>query len=131
MKTREEVEKLKEIWLKDGCWEIEETPGFEEYYEELKAFSQETQEKFKQAEIAMFEKRAKELNLTVPEFTEYDKAMETLNFHKEKAADLLTHYFSQVIPNWSADNDIEMQWLADHFIEASVNKLKASQILKK
>jgi hypothetical protein len=34
-KTREEVEKLKKDWLKDSCWDIEDTEGFEEYKEEL------------------------------------------------------------------------------------------------
>jgi hypothetical protein len=38
MKTREEVEKLKEQWKADGCWNIENTEGFEEYHDELLAF---------------------------------------------------------------------------------------------
>lgn len=37
-KTREEVAKLKEDWLKDAGWDIEETEGFEEYYDELKEY---------------------------------------------------------------------------------------------
>jgi hypothetical protein len=43
VKTREEVESLKREWLKDGCWDIESTAGFEEYRDELLAFSKETQ----------------------------------------------------------------------------------------
>ena len=35
MRTRDEVEKLKEHWAKDPCWDIEDTEGFEEYREEL------------------------------------------------------------------------------------------------
>lgn len=38
MKTREEVEWLKENWKSDPCWDIETTEGFGEYYEELVEF---------------------------------------------------------------------------------------------
>jgi hypothetical protein len=41
MKTREQVEALKKQWLTDGAWDIENTPGFEEYREELLAFRRE------------------------------------------------------------------------------------------
>lgn len=33
--TRDEVEALKQNWLNDPCWDIEETEGFEFYREEL------------------------------------------------------------------------------------------------
>jgi len=38
MVIREEIEKLKESWLHDPCWDIEDTEGFEEHREELLAF---------------------------------------------------------------------------------------------
>lgn len=38
MPTKAELDKLKESWLKDPCWDIEETEGFEEHKEELRAF---------------------------------------------------------------------------------------------
>ena len=38
MKTREEIEKLKQSWIKDGCWDLENTEGFEEYFMELSIF---------------------------------------------------------------------------------------------
>lgn len=39
MKSRQEVEQLKEDWLADSCWDIETTEGFEEYKEELATFA--------------------------------------------------------------------------------------------
>jgi hypothetical protein len=39
MKTRVEVEALKANWLGDPCYDIETTPGFEEYAVELAGFS--------------------------------------------------------------------------------------------
>lgn len=37
-KTRDEVERLKKQWLKDGVWDLWEADGFEEYFFELRAF---------------------------------------------------------------------------------------------
>lgn len=47
MKTREDVEDLKHKWKQDPCWDIEETEGFEEYRDELKAFRLNTEAKWK------------------------------------------------------------------------------------
>ncbi len=38
MKTRLEVEALKENWRNDPCWDIYETEGFEEYRDELRTY---------------------------------------------------------------------------------------------
>ena len=38
MRTRKEVLSLKAGWLRDPCWDIEGTEGFEEHEEELLAF---------------------------------------------------------------------------------------------
>lgn len=41
MRSREEVQKLKADWRRDPCYEIEETPSFEEHAEELRAYREE------------------------------------------------------------------------------------------
>lgn len=38
-KTREEVEALKENWLADSCYDLENVEGFEEYRDELTEYS--------------------------------------------------------------------------------------------
>lgn len=43
MKTRKEVESLKAGWLRDPCWDIEGTEGFEEHEKELLAFRRATE----------------------------------------------------------------------------------------
>lgn len=35
MKSREEIEELKQSWFHDPCWDIEDTEGFEEHRTEL------------------------------------------------------------------------------------------------
>jgi hypothetical protein len=38
MKTAEEIENLKKSWMRDSCWDIETTEGFEEHHDELLKF---------------------------------------------------------------------------------------------
>lgn len=38
MATRDQIEKLKQGWASDPCWDIETTEGFEDHQEELTAF---------------------------------------------------------------------------------------------
>lgn len=48
MKTREEIQKLKDEWAKDPCWDIEATVGFEDHIEDLIAFKNEMEAKWKE-----------------------------------------------------------------------------------
>lgn len=41
MKTPEEIQELKDQWVMDPCWDIEQTEGFGDHFEELKAFREE------------------------------------------------------------------------------------------
>ena len=59
MKYREELEALKASWMKDPCWDIETTEGFEEHQEELLAFRKETEAKW---EAARQEARSKKMD---------------------------------------------------------------------
>lgn len=38
MRTPEEIKKLKDQWLRDPCWDIEDADGFEDHREELAAW---------------------------------------------------------------------------------------------
>lgn len=64
-KTREEIEDLKSHWKADGCWDIYNTEGFEDYYEELYAYQQECE--------LMWKKQAEN------EFLEFQKIIGTKN----------------------------------------------------
>ena len=41
IKSQEEIDALKTSWKHDPAWDIEDTQGFEAYYEELKAWREE------------------------------------------------------------------------------------------
>lgn len=64
-----EVEKLKQDWIRDPCWDIEDSQGFEEYYEELLLFRR-AQEALWQARLnEQYQRKAQEIgcpgNLTL------------------------------------------------------------------
>lgn len=58
MATREKIEKLKEGWKKDPCWDIECTEGFEEHEEELLNYRKEVEAEWNAKYQAKAEKRA-------------------------------------------------------------------------
>lgn len=49
-KTKAEIRKLKDDWCKDPCWDIEDTDGFEDHYEELAAFNKVMHQKWQDDE---------------------------------------------------------------------------------
>jgi len=48
MKTPQEIEKLKNDWIYDPCWDIEDTDGFEDHREELLAFAEKQRAQWKE-----------------------------------------------------------------------------------
>lgn len=58
-RTVEEIDALKLSWLKDPCWDIEQTEGFEEHEEELLDFRQKI-EKEAHARIAKMNEQKKD-----------------------------------------------------------------------
>lgn len=63
MKTREEVQWLKAQWLEDPCWDIEETEGYADYYDELSAFRQRQESKWKRLEEIRIRDKAVRLGI--------------------------------------------------------------------
>jgi hypothetical protein len=70
MKTQEELQNLKEDWLKDPCWDIENSEGFEDHKNELLAFREQAQadweERAQQKLAARVEKIEKETGIRDP-----------------------------------------------------------------
>ena len=61
--TRAQVEDLKSQWLFDGCWDIEDTEGYELYRDELLAFRLEAEAKATADYNAQLEAKADELGV--------------------------------------------------------------------
>lgn len=52
MKTRKDIEVLKANWLRDPCWDVEGTEGFEAHHDELLAFRHGTEARWQAAKAA-------------------------------------------------------------------------------
>lgn len=63
-KTREEIEALKENWLYDPCWDIENTEGFEAHREELEKFHKEKQQEWTKRNLEREWAEMEELGIT-------------------------------------------------------------------
>ena len=64
MKTRDEVAYLKANWQADPCWDLETTEGFEEYKDELKAFSDSVILQAKVCELDRIQRKATALEIS-------------------------------------------------------------------
>lgn len=67
MATKQAIDDLKANWMKDPCWDIEETEGFEEHKEELQAFRLEQEKEWKRQALIASEKKAELLGWMSPE----------------------------------------------------------------
>jgi hypothetical protein len=58
MATQNQINDLKANWLKDPCWDIENTEGFEDHEEELLSYRKEVEAEWDAKHKAKAEKRA-------------------------------------------------------------------------
>jgi len=70
-KTRDDVERLKKEWLKDGIWDLWETEGFEDYFFELRSFQFEELYKYKSE---LYEKQMNYIEELEAKVKEYENA---------------------------------------------------------
>jgi hypothetical protein len=77
-KTRQDVDQLKETWLGDPCWDIENTEGFEAYRDELIAYRNECEAVWDRTEKNR--QKAKMDLLGIPGNTFFLAYLETLEY---------------------------------------------------
>ncbi len=74
MKTVAEVEALKQNWLRDPCWDIEDTDGFEDYREDLINFRQSIERRWAEQKHNRLQETSERIgvpgNLTLAEYYE-------------------------------------------------------------
>jgi hypothetical protein len=64
-KTRSEIDDLKAQWKADPCWDIEDTPGFEEHKPELLKYRLEIDAAWVNSEKVRLNDKADELHCSV------------------------------------------------------------------
>lgn len=63
MKTQEEIEALKSNWIKDPCWDIEDTEGFEDHKEELLAYRLQIEADIQEEAVERAERRKRVVHM--------------------------------------------------------------------
>lgn len=86
IRTGPEILELKMQWLADGCWDIEETEGFEAHREELLAFRLHSEAEWKTKRQARLAQRASELGCSVA-MAEHLESLESRIAHLSKELD--------------------------------------------
>lgn len=75
MKTLEEIQELKIAWRNDPVWDIEDTEGFEDHYDELLAYRRKVEQKWKDQKNKELALKAEKLgvpgNVTLAKYIEY------------------------------------------------------------
>lgn len=79
-KTREDVERLKVDWSRDPIWDIEDTEGFEEYRDELIAYSKLKKQEWARKLSAQIIKIITEADNTTDWMAKFDKDERGLDY---------------------------------------------------
>lgn len=130
MKTREEIESLKRDWEKDPSYEFEEIDGFEDHYEELKAFADQKKKEWKEKHEKWERDKAKERGLTHDVWHQVTSLEMHSKYKKEEATKTLSYYMSQIVNRPNAENYAEFEHLVKCIVDAAVSAAEA-KILEK
>lgn len=121
----EDVARLKESWVKDPCWDIEESVGFEMYREELEAFAAAKKAEWAAARQKGLEARAKIAGLPMHIHEKVEQMEQMANHREAKAADMLVHYFGD-LTHLNNDCREEIRQIAANIVEAAVYATRAA-----
>ena len=130
MKTVEEIDALKRNWYDDPCWDIYDTEGFEDHYNQLFDYQTECEREWQNKNDEQNKLGANQLGLTVVDYLLYAD----LNYRTKNSSDhakkLLLHYFNFNI-NIDSDMRGEIESIVDSIVDAAVNKISAELLLQK
>lgn len=75
MKSKEEILELKNAWRNDPVWDIEDTEGFEEHYDELLAYRKRVEQKWEDQRNRELVLKAEKIgvpgNVTLAKYIDY------------------------------------------------------------
>lgn len=117
--TPEQIQKLKDNWSQDPCWDIEDTEGFEAHKEELLAFRRQKEAEWEIRRIARLESQAKELGVDLRTAERVSDLQAQADTEIRHAKNLLSHYMHMALPCLNLDNHSEIISICDHIVNAA------------
>ena len=85
-----DLDKLKDIWLKDPCWDIEDTEGFEKYRTHLRLFRIKHEQIWANQYAEKVKAKADSLNVSInasDRIINYERSLQELNVDQELIAE--------------------------------------------
>lgn len=127
MKSQAEVLKLISDWEANPDWELETTPGYEEYYSELYRYRLEKENLWETVRKKHKIKAAESMGLTLPLYEEWLATKKIGDAQRTKASKMLVHLI------YDTDKiDLEKQTLIEAFMDGimrgAINYAKAELI---
>jgi len=129
IRTRDEIEALKENWYSDPCWDIECADGFEAHYDELKKYSDECKAEWDAAAERKIAIEAAKIDVSVSVYRELKHSKERSEGLKQEAKTLMIHYFQKAMGDLHGDCRAEIRNIVDAIVEAAVSQVKV-ELLK-
>ncbi|PCJ57334.1 MAG: hypothetical protein COA65_09755 [Rhodospirillaceae bacterium] len=134
MKTPEEVQALKDNWLDDPCYDIEQTIGFHHHKQELLYFREEKEAEWAEKESDRIHERAFALNVTVEAMEKIEVLEHNESFFTESAKNKLAHYLAAFKPHgarpFTTDEIGEIKEIVDHIIMAATIVIEREELQK-
>jgi hypothetical protein len=131
LKTPMDLQELKDAWVADRAWDLEETPGFELYRHELKNFALDFQQEAQERELERLQAFATEHDISLSDAAVIDTLHVNANHSKEIAGNTLIHYFKMAIPALTEDQNNDLKAAVDHIVTAAANETKIALMLEK
>lgn len=126
MKTPQEIEDLKRNWLSDPCWDIEDTEGFEEYREELIAFSEQAQKEEQERRNAYYLRLADEYGK--PGDLNLGREVSLLQSKVETNVSVAAEYLAGYLNVSSPDARSEVRFIIDSIIAATILQVQLNNL---
>jgi hypothetical protein len=114
--TREDVERLKQNWLKDPCWDIEDTEGFENFRDELFEYRKAEEDRWAEKCYREAQTKAANLGVSIETIIQIERLENTVSASTRRASKMLCHALNIEIE--------EAEGLVDDLVAATIASTK-------
>ena len=126
--TRDEFERLKQNWLADPCYDLDDLDDLGEFADEAREFAAAQRERWRlereQREIAA----AAERKLALDDYRAWSALDAGCQHKRERARELARHYIGTLPGFTQRDNYAEIDQLVDTIIDAAIDGALAAVI---